>query len=259
MMLLPLVILLVLTVGIIPAYAQNDSIPQWVKNTALWYGQGDLEDSEFINLIQYLIDKEIITVPNNDKMKVEQSEIKLEGDVIIAEGGVTDLSGVFGDPLESKTVGLSEGHALDLSDKKPITFYPSDKKICEDWRYTDWHATERAIEYYRGFNYNLTDSDFGSLSIHHTIYQKDLDGNIIASKDIGSLSYSDGRRDLFIEHPDFASCGISIHKVESRDCKSQDLFKKSKSSYDGIGCIIPKEYWNIECNDKCENVIYDRP
>ncbi|MGI0027117.1 MAG: hypothetical protein ACREAD_04670 [Nitrosopumilaceae archaeon] len=44
--------------------AQQASIPSWVKDTALWWGQGKISDSEFVRAIQYLISQKILTVPN---------------------------------------------------------------------------------------------------------------------------------------------------------------------------------------------------
>lgn len=44
----------------ITAYAQTTSIPKWVKNTALWWGQGQISDDEFIKSMQWLIDNSFI-------------------------------------------------------------------------------------------------------------------------------------------------------------------------------------------------------
>ncbi|MDH2907184.1 MAG: hypothetical protein PXX83_03705 [Candidatus Nitrosotalea sp.] len=40
------------------------SIPQWVKNTARSWSQGDIQDSEFTNAIQYLISNGIMHIPH---------------------------------------------------------------------------------------------------------------------------------------------------------------------------------------------------
>ena len=44
--------------------SNNVSIPKWVKNTAKLWSQGDLQDSEFTNAIQYLISNGIMHVPH---------------------------------------------------------------------------------------------------------------------------------------------------------------------------------------------------
>lgn len=45
--------------------ASADSLPLWIKNTALWYGQGSISESEFLNAIQYLLDNNIIQLEDN--------------------------------------------------------------------------------------------------------------------------------------------------------------------------------------------------
>ncbi len=40
----------------------NAEIPGWIKNIALWYGQGNVTEDEFINAIKFLINQGIIEV-----------------------------------------------------------------------------------------------------------------------------------------------------------------------------------------------------
>ena len=37
-------------------------IPDWIKNIALWYGQGQVSDSEFISAIEFLIENDILQI-----------------------------------------------------------------------------------------------------------------------------------------------------------------------------------------------------
>jgi len=39
-----------------------ESVPPWVKNTAKWYGDGQISELEFLNAIRYLIDNRILAV-----------------------------------------------------------------------------------------------------------------------------------------------------------------------------------------------------
>lgn len=41
---------------------QSSSIPSWVKNTALWWGQGQIGDGDFIKAIQWMIDNGLIHI-----------------------------------------------------------------------------------------------------------------------------------------------------------------------------------------------------
>jgi len=62
-------ITLVSTTGIpINASAQSNVIPQWVKNNAKWWADGQISESEFIKGIQYLIDNNILRVSNQDEL-----------------------------------------------------------------------------------------------------------------------------------------------------------------------------------------------
>lgn len=41
-------------------------IPIWIKNIAGWWAEGKTEKRDFVNAINYLIDKEIITIPDTE-------------------------------------------------------------------------------------------------------------------------------------------------------------------------------------------------
>ena len=78
---------LVAVVAMSPIYAQTPSIPDWIKNSALWHGQGEINDDEFFDMLQFLIDRDIITVPNTssaalqdrvDDLELELSELKAD-------------------------------------------------------------------------------------------------------------------------------------------------------------------------------------
>jgi len=69
--------------------AQQDyNIPQWVKNNALWWGEGVITDADFISGINFLIDQKILRVSTSqddsgwkaeaDKLYKENQELKNE-------------------------------------------------------------------------------------------------------------------------------------------------------------------------------------
>jgi len=45
------------------SYAQQFAIPSWIKNNAKWWSEGQINDSDFITGIQYLIQNGIMKVP----------------------------------------------------------------------------------------------------------------------------------------------------------------------------------------------------
>ena len=56
------------------ASAQELSIPVWIKNNAGWWADGQIPDSTFVLGIQFLIQKEIIIIPNLPEHTSEKTE-----------------------------------------------------------------------------------------------------------------------------------------------------------------------------------------
>lgn len=67
--------------------AVAQEVPEWVKNNALWYGQGDISEAEFLNAIKFLIESGIIVVEFSEVV----SEMR-DAQVIIPNGNF-DVSG----------------------------------------------------------------------------------------------------------------------------------------------------------------------
>ena len=44
-------------------------IPEWVRNTARWWAQGAILDSDFVTGIQYMINQKIINIPRDESIK----------------------------------------------------------------------------------------------------------------------------------------------------------------------------------------------
>ncbi|MBI5698228.1 MAG: polysaccharide deacetylase family protein, partial [Thaumarchaeota archaeon] len=53
----------------IPVLLSNDSIviPDWIKNNAMWWSEGKIDDSDFTKGLQYLIEQNIIRIPGVEK------------------------------------------------------------------------------------------------------------------------------------------------------------------------------------------------
>lgn len=69
--------------------AVAQSVPEWVKNNALWYGQGDISESEFLNAIKFLIESGIITIESSEEVILETMESQ-----IVIPNGNSDVAGV---------------------------------------------------------------------------------------------------------------------------------------------------------------------
>lgn len=54
--------------------SQTYTIPQWVKNNAKYWSEGSISDSDFIKGIQYLMDNNILKIPNTDLINQLQTD-----------------------------------------------------------------------------------------------------------------------------------------------------------------------------------------
>ncbi len=66
--------------------AVAESVPEWVKNNALWYGQGDISELEFLNAIKFLIDSGIIVLDTTGVSEMKEA-------MILIPNGNFDVSG----------------------------------------------------------------------------------------------------------------------------------------------------------------------
>ena len=79
-------------------FANAESVPEWVKNTALWYGEGVVSESEFLNMVKFLIQNNIIVLENEI---ITPKQVNAE---IIIPNGNFDVSGsAFYLPLNLET------------------------------------------------------------------------------------------------------------------------------------------------------------
>ena len=73
------------------AFAQNSAIPDWVKNNAKWWSEGQIGESDYISSLQYLISQGIIKIPITEvtatKVSLSDSE-RAQSIVVFIEGQI---------------------------------------------------------------------------------------------------------------------------------------------------------------------------
>jgi plastocyanin len=91
---LPIMVFSILLISVSANTVNAESVPEWVKNTALWYGQGIVSEQEFLNMIKFLIDNDVITIE-------DQKEISMKTDptITIPNGNFNVSSTSFYLPL----------------------------------------------------------------------------------------------------------------------------------------------------------------
>jgi len=86
---IPAIVFSILLVSVSASFADTQSVPEWVKNNALWYGQGIVSEDEFLNVVKFLIENDIIEIESTD---TKSSEI-LDASIIIPNGN-SDIESV---------------------------------------------------------------------------------------------------------------------------------------------------------------------
>jgi plastocyanin len=80
--------------------AAAELVPEWIKNTASWYGEGKISETEFLNAIKFLIENNIIVLDLEDIVPSEDvSQESLTASVIIPNGNVEQSNLGFYSPL----------------------------------------------------------------------------------------------------------------------------------------------------------------
>ena len=54
--------------------AQDSGIPAWIKNNAGWWADGQIDDSSFLQGIQYLIKEGIMVIPPTETAEASESQ-----------------------------------------------------------------------------------------------------------------------------------------------------------------------------------------
>ena len=92
---IPTIMFSMLLISFSTDVAYADSVPEWVKNNALWYGQGIVSESEFLNAIKFLIENGVIVLEDNEDLPL----MIVDAEILIPNGNFDVSSSGFYSPL----------------------------------------------------------------------------------------------------------------------------------------------------------------
>jgi len=130
-------LILISTIGVTAwsstTFAEETLIPNWIRNTALWYGEGKINDSDFINALQWLMKEEILKIPSpdSDSEKIVEKEINFDK-IYLEVTGIHQLAGMP-DVAQALSVSNNEFSAM------PDAFSVIEQRENE-WTTTDWEV-----------------------------------------------------------------------------------------------------------------------
>ena len=85
---IPVIVFSILLVSGSVNFANADLLPEWIKNNALWYGQGIISETEFLNMIEFLLESEVIKLES-----VEEIVPEVRDATVTIPNGNFDVSG----------------------------------------------------------------------------------------------------------------------------------------------------------------------
>ena len=69
----------------------GENVPNWIKNNALWYGQGEITETEFLNSIKFLIENDILVLDDDEIKRNQLTQIIIPNGNYVVSGGAVYL------------------------------------------------------------------------------------------------------------------------------------------------------------------------
>ena len=107
LVLIPIVALLV---GSFSSYSSAESVPPWIKNTAMWFGDDRISEQEFLDSIKFLIENNIIII-DKIKDKVITDPIILTPDESFNDPRITQCNILYSSYVSLEYLQFQEQHS----------------------------------------------------------------------------------------------------------------------------------------------------
>jgi len=106
--------------------SSSKSVPDWIKNNAIWWSENLIGDIDFINGLQYLIEHKIIKIDNKKILgKVPLEDVKFSSSwhidkniLAFAQSAFFEIYGVYGNCIMDDGIQVWESLLLGLSPHK---------------------------------------------------------------------------------------------------------------------------------------------
>jgi hypothetical protein len=107
-------------------YGDTKSVPDWIKNNANWWSENLIDDTDFINGLQYLIEHKIIKIDNKKiQGKVPLEDIKFSSSwridknfLVFVQSSFFEIYGKYGDCIMDSGSKVWRSLALGLNPNK---------------------------------------------------------------------------------------------------------------------------------------------
>jgi hypothetical protein len=164
-------------------YGDTKSVPDWIKNNASWWSDNLIDDTDFINGLQYLIEHKIIKIDNKKILgKVPLEDIKFSSSwaidknfLVFAQSAFFEIYGVYGNCImdgdsqvwESLLLGLNP-NKMDIYNEVAVWNDPQKTVVVYPY-FTSVAYTEPGFyTYYNGLCDDCTTTKFAQPTVLYT-------------------------------------------------------------------------------------------
>ena len=179
-----LTLTLIASVGLGSIYAQNSDIPSWIKNTALWYGEGKITDAEFIDMVQFLVSRELIAIPTSENSELQNENKNLKEELLqVRKQAIKDIQSSYDDGYSdgSNTKNIPVPRTESTRDLGPAPASSAYTTIIEFFERAE-KSNKEILEYC--INIDVTDliSNNRLESISQTLIQQTNEAKVLADR-----------------------------------------------------------------------------
>jgi len=164
-------------------YGDTKSVPDWIKNNANWWSENLIDDTDFINGLQYLIEHKIIKIDNKKILgKVPLEDIKFSSSwqidkniLAFAQSAFFEIYGVYGNCVmdggeqvwESLLLGLSQ-NKMDMYNEVAVWNDPQKTVVVYPYFTSVAYNEPGFYTYYRGECDSCTTTKFAQPTVLYT-------------------------------------------------------------------------------------------
>ena len=209
-----------------------EEIPEWVKNTAGWWSDDLISETEFVNAIEYLINAQIIFVENTTSTsKSEQvpewvkntagwwsdgqisDSAFIDGIEYLIKDGIISLEKNKCNPLLDKNHNNIPDEIENLPDLNGISSYEL-TKTTHTFENRDWSncTMPNELSFYSFYSVNFTNADFSNKNLFASYFNDStfLDTNFSNSKLHGAVFLN-----TTLDNVNFTNADFSLETYES--------------------------------------------
>lgn len=110
-LLFSIIAIAIVSISVTTISAQSSEIPSWIKMTALWWGQDQISDADFLAAMQFLIKEGILVIPEETQSQIDPPSLELDAgpsddtvESVTCHGDARCITGTVTEVIDGDTI-----------------------------------------------------------------------------------------------------------------------------------------------------------